>query len=212
MMRYITAIALVCFVFWPGKCAAQSDDPGPVRVGDRWSYDLKDGATGDLRQAYTYVVIEINDKEIITRGTLKGQEQRSQTVVYNLDWGLIDNGTWQYRPSEVSIRKPLQIGKEWRWDVSTKNMRDGSAWRTSGVAKVVGQEKITTPGGFFDTFRVEAKGRQVSASDQRSSMVTHVFWYAPAINRWVKRTFEARSEGRLRDSVSEELTGYSRKP
>jgi hypothetical protein len=110
------------------------------------------------------------------------------------------------------MKKPFQIGKEWRWDVNARNLRDGSAWRTTGVAKVVGQEKVTVGAGTFDTYRVDAKGRQISASDQRASIVSHVFWYAPAINRWVKRTFEARSEGRLRDSVSEELTAYSRKP
>ena len=144
MVRHLVALSVVVLLSWSANCAAQTGDPGPVRVGDRWSYDLKDGATGDLRQAYTYVVIEVNDKEIITRSTLKGHENRTQTVVYDLDWGLIDNGVFQYRPSEVGIRKPLQIGKEWRWDVNAINMRDGGAWRTSGVAKVVGQEKITT--------------------------------------------------------------------
>jgi len=212
MTRHIMAIALVASVFCSGTWAAQSDDPGPVRVGDRWSYDLKDGATGDLRQAFTYVVAEINDREIITRLTPKGHENRTQTVVYDLNWAIVDNGDWQYRPGEVGIKTPLHIGKEWRWDVNAKNMRDGRAFRTTGVVKVVGKEQVTTQGGFFDTFRVEAKGRLVSASDQRSTMVSHVFWYAPAINRWVKRTFETRSEGRLRDSVTEELTGYSRKP
>ena len=119
------------------------------------------------------------------RSTLKGHENRTQTVVYDLDWGLIDNGVFQYRPSEVGIRKPLQIGKEWRWDVNAINMRDGGAWRTSGVAKVVGQEKITTQGGgFFDTFRVEAKGQQVSVGNQNSADGDPGVWYAPAVNRW----------------------------
>jgi hypothetical protein len=66
--------------------------------------------------------------------------------------------------------------------------------------------------GTFDTFRIEAKGRQLGANNQMSFLTTQVFWYAPAVNRWVKRTFEARSEGRNRDSVSEELTSYFRKP
>jgi hypothetical protein len=81
------------------------------------------------------------------------------------------------------------------------------------VAKVVGQEQVTTPAGTFDTFRVEMTVRQINTKDQtRSSTATLVFWYAPAINRWVRKKTDVRSEGRLRDSFSEELTEYSRRP
>ena len=212
MMRHVAAIVLVALILWPKHCAAQTDNPGPVRVGDRWSYDLKDTATGDLRQTFTLVVFEVNDKEIIARSTIKGAENRPQTAIFNLNWGLIDNGVWQYRPNEISINQPLQVGKEWRYEVSAKNMRDGSAWNTTGVAKVVGQEKVTMAVGTFDTFRIEVKGRQVGAKDQRSFLTTQVFSYAPAVNRWVRRTFEARSDGRNRDSVAEELISYSRRP
>lgn len=212
MVRYIAAIALVGLVFGADGCAAQVDDPGPVRAGDRWSYDLKDTATGDLRQSFTLVVFEVNDKEITARVTIKGYENRPQTSVFNLNWGLIDNGLWQYRPNEIAINQPLQVGKEWRYDVNAKNMRDGSIWRTSGNAKVAGQEKLTTALGTFDTFRIEAKGRQVSANEQMSFLTTQVIWYAPAVNRWVRKTFDARAQGRNKDSVAEEMTSYSRKP
>ena len=43
------AIGLAALLSWSGHCAAQTADPGPVRVGDRWSYEIKDDATGDLR-------------------------------------------------------------------------------------------------------------------------------------------------------------------
>ena len=212
MMRHIAAIVMVALISWPRYGAAQTDNPGPVRVGDRWSYDLKDTATGDLRQSFTLVVFEVNDKEIIARSIIRGAENRPQTAIFTLNWGVIDNGVWQYRPSEIAMNAPLQLGKEWRYEVSAKNQRDGSVWNTSGLAKVVGQEKVTVAAGTFDTFRIEAKGRQIGANDQRSFLTTQVFSYAPAVNRWVKRTFEARSEGRNRDSVSEELTAYSRRP
>jgi hypothetical protein len=55
--------------------------------------------------------------------------------------------------------------------------------------------------------------REVNTKDQtKSSTTTETTWYAPTINRWVKRKTETRAEGRLRDSSSEELTEYSRKP
>jgi uncharacterized protein involved in copper resistance len=93
------------------------------------------------------------------------------------------------------------------------NLQSGIAFRASGVAKVMGQEQVTTPAGTFETFRVEMTVRLINTRDQtKSSTWSFVVWYAPAVNRWVKRKTEGRSEGRLRDSSLEELTEYSRKP
>lgn len=212
MLRRLAAISLVGLFCWPGPCAAQANDPGPVRFGDRWSYVVKDGATGDLRHDVTFVVAEVNDKEITTRLSFRGRD-RPQTVIFDPHWGPIDNGVWQHRPSGIGIRGPLQVGKEWRSQHQSKNLRSGAALSTSAVAKVVGQEQVSTPAGTFDTYRVDVQMRQVNANDQtKSSTLSHVLWYAPAVNRWVKRVEEVRFEGRLRDSFVEELTEYSRRP
>jgi hypothetical protein len=112
MLIRCIAIGLAALLSWFGHCAAQTAEPGPVRVGDRWSYDIKDGATGDLRHAVTVVAVEINDKEITVRSTISGKD-RPQTMVFDLDWGRIDDGAWKLRPSGIGIKRPLQIGKEW---------------------------------------------------------------------------------------------------
>jgi uncharacterized protein involved in copper resistance len=53
----------------------------------------------------------------------------------------------------------------------------------------------------------------LNTRDQTKSQTwTFVFWYAPTINRWVRRKTEARYDGRLRDSFVDELTEYARKP
>jgi uncharacterized protein involved in copper resistance len=55
--------------------------------------------------------------------------------------------------------------------------------------------------------------RQVNSNDQtKAAMVTAALWYAPSINRWVRKTYSVKIEGRLRDSHTEELVEYSRKP
>jgi uncharacterized protein involved in copper resistance len=77
----------------------------------------------------------------------------------------------------------------------------------------VAQEPVTVPAGTFDTFRLEMTVRMINSKDQTKSQTWNfLVWYAPAVNRWVKRKSELRSEGRLRDSFVEELTEYSRKP
>ncbi len=93
------------------------------------------------------------------------------------------------------------------------NLRSGQAFRAIGVAKVAGQEQVTVPAGTFDTFRVEMTVRATNTRDQTIlENWTFLVWYAPEVNRWVKRKAEVRFAGRLRDSFSEELTEYSRKP
>jgi hypothetical protein len=212
MLGRVMAKSLAVQLLLVGYCMAQTVDPGAIRVGDRWSYDIKDDLTGDLRPAITVVAVDVSDKEITTRVTVRSKD-RPQTMIYDLDWGRIDDGVWKLRPSGIGISKPLQIGKEWRSDANGISLQSGQAFRASGVAKVVGHEPATVPAGTFDTFRVDMTVRMINTRDQsRSQTWTFVVWYAPAVNRWVKRKSEWRSEGRLRDSFSEELTEYSRKP
>src|SRR5262245_48021684 len=213
MLKRATAIGLALHLLLPGYSLAPSADPGPVRVGDRWSYEIKDSLTGDLRPATTVVVSEVTDKEMTTRVSVRGRDRPPQAMVYDVDWGRIDDGAWKLRPPGIGIKKPLQIGKEWRSDANGVHLQSGVTFRAEGVAKVVQQEQVTTPAGTFDTFRVDMTVRMINTKDQtRSQTWTFVVWYAPAVNRWVKKTSEWRSEGRLRDSFSEELTEYSRKP
>ena len=213
MLRRFTAICLTLLLLLPSYGLAQSVDSSPIRVGDRWSYEVKDALTGDLRPATTVVVGDVNDKEITTRVTLRGRDRPPQTMVYDLDWGRIDDGAWRLRPPGIGIKKPLQVGKEWRSDANGIHLQSGVTFRAAGLAKVGGQEQVTTPAGTFDTFRIDMTVRMIDTKDQsRSQTWNFVVWYAPTVNRWVKKTSEWRSEGRLRDSFSEELTEYSRKP
>ena len=159
------------------------------------------------------MVGDVTDKEVTTRVTVRGREH-PQTVVFDPNWGRIDDGAWRLSSPGIGIKKPLlQVGKEWRSDASGIHLQYGVTFRANGVAKVVGQEQVTTPAGSFDTYRVDMTVRMINTKDQtRSQTYAFVVWYAPAVNRWVKRTTEWRSEGRVRDSFSEELTEYSRRP
>jgi hypothetical protein len=212
MLTRTIAISLAVQLLLSGFCVGQTADPGPIRVGDRWTYNIKDGVTGDLKHAVTLVVIEVDQKEITTRVTGRGNSPF--TIFFDPGWSRIDDGTWKHRPSELTgVRTPLEVGKEWRAEGNSMNMHSGLVFRTSAFTKVTGQERVTVPAGTFDTFRVEPMVRMTNTADQtKSSTITGVIWYAPAINRWVKRISEFRYEGRLRDSTIDELTEYSRRP
>lgn len=202
------AISLTTVLVLSSHGLAQTPDPEAIRVGDRWSYDVKDDVTGDLRVNATFVVAELTDKEITTRVSYRGKPV-PQTIVFSRDWGRIDGGKWKHRPPAIGITTPLEPKKEWRSDSNAENMQSGDIFRASGKAKVLGQEQVTTPAGTFDTFRIETVVRLVNTKDQTKSMVENsTIWYAPSINRWAKKKVELRADGRVRDSFSEELTEY----
>jgi hypothetical protein len=55
--------------------------------------------------------------------------------------------------------------------------------------------------------------RHVSPNDAtKSATVKSALWYAPTVNRWVRKVYKLEREGRLRESQTEELSDYSRKP
>ena len=162
---------------------------------------------------FTLVVVDINDKEITTRVSYRGKD-RPRTIIFDSQWAVLDDSVWKNGPEGLTgIRTPLQVGKTWRSETNSTNMQTGTALRSSSVAKVVAQEKITTRAGTFDTFRVETSLTQINSKDAtKSARLAYVHWYAPAINQWVKKTFELRVEGRVRDSTVDELIDYLRKP
>ena len=205
----VLAIALGCVT--PGM--SQAPDLASVLPGDRWTYDVTDEMTNDLKYVFTVVVVDVSEKEINTRVTSRGA-QRPRQVVYDRGWSRIDDDLWKYEPSDGSgIQMPLQIGKSWRFEGNGKNFSNGTTVRTSGQSKVTAEEKITTSAGTFETFKIETVIRHVNSNDQtKTATLTSTLWYAPSINRWARKTYKTQMEGRLRESQTEELTDFSRKP
>lgn len=192
-------------------CAQVADIAG-VLPGDRWVYETTDEISGDLKLTTTVFVLDVSEQEINTRVSTRGLGVRQ--IVFDRNWNRIDDSVWKYRPSDgAGIKKPLQVGKEWRFESKATHFQNGTALTITGESKVVGEEKVTTGAGTFDTFKIETRMRQVNSNDQtKASTINAVLWYAPSVNRWVRRTYKTQIEGRLRDSNTEELADYSRKP
>jgi hypothetical protein len=192
---------------------AQSPDLAGVLPGDRWTYDVTDEITNDLKSTMTVVVVDVSEKEINTRVSSRGAP-RPRQVVFDSAWSRIDDDLWKFAPSDGSgIQLPLQVGKEWRFEGNGENFQNGTTVRSSGQSKVTAQEKVSTSAGTFDAFKIETVMRHVNSNDQtKVATVTSTLWYAPTINRWARKTYKIEQEGRLRESQTEELTDFSRKP
>ena len=212
MSRWLLFLLLVTFGS-VSEAPAQMADIAGVLPGDRWVYELTDEITGDLKVTTTVVVVDVSEKEIQTRVSTRGAASPRQ-IVFDRTWNRVDDGTWKYRPSDgTGIRTPLEVGKEWRFENKATHFMNGTSLTNTGQSRVVDKEKITTGAGTFDTYKIETTMRQINSNDQTKAASLNVtLWYAPSVNRWVRRTYKFQVEGRLRDSQTEEMTDYSRKP
>jgi hypothetical protein len=92
------------------------------------------------------------------------------------------------------------------------NSKGGTVLRTTTKSKVIAEEEVTTQAGAFQTFKIVTEIQQANTSDQsRRSTSTITMWYAPAVNRWVKRSGLTKIDGRITDQSTLELVDYSRK-
>jgi hypothetical protein len=203
---------------WPHLLVAQSPEnsDGPVKVGDRWVYEIKDEITGYPKGGYTDMVTEVSPREIVLNRTFREPVYgwpESLLITFDRDWDAIDNLLWKFEPNNgQGIRLPLTLGKIWQAEFDAKNLETGTTYRGMNSSKVVGREPITTPAGTFDTFKIEHKTRQISPSDASKIWENEVvIWYAPQINHWARQTILALFEKRTRGNVSEELADYTRK-
>ena len=218
--KKVQATAL-CAILWIGFALAypnnvlaqffQASDVA-VKVGDRWVYETRDEMNGYPKETYTEVVTELSLGEIIVNVTFSGSAA-SIFVTYDRDWNCIDNLIWRFRPSNgAGISLPLAVGKTWGIEFDARNSQTGASFKGSSSSKVVAEENVTTAAGTFDTFKIERQVRQFDTADP--SKVTEsqiVLWYAPQINRFVRRTSLVKFEERTRSITTEELADFTRK-
>jgi hypothetical protein len=213
-MRWFAAALLAILIMLPQTLSAQpsDSDDGPIRAGDRFTFDSKDEITGEPRMTFTIVVTEVTDKEIVSTATQRGKTT-SALIVFDHSLDTVDDSTWKYSPNNFQgVRLPLVVGKEWHFEYDSKNMRTGAMVRANGVSKVVAQETVTTAAGTFDTFKIEQHILTHSTTDPTNSAEAEIErWYAPKINFWVREKRSIRTEKRLRSSTSEELVDFHRK-
>ena len=208
------AAAAAAAGLWPCFLAAQSPDaPNEgVQVGDRWVFDRTDEMTGYPKDTYTRIVTEVSDKEIVTNVFFRGNPTKT-VMIFDRDWALVDNSSAKWKPNDgEGVRLPLAIGKSWRSEYDEKT-NAGANLRGSVVNKVTAQETLTTTAGTFETFKIETLRTAWPVKDPtRVRETAFQTWYAPAIDRWVKRTVIVRMNKLVMSNETIEMTVYDHKP
>lgn len=203
----------------PGGAPAE-DDATPVtpmedpQLGDHWTYESRDEITGQVKPAFVQAITDTTAAAVSLRVTsLDNTNSNANYLTFDRSWNLTSSGSWRYTPHDGSgIRAPLVVGKSWPIKSSDINSTSGITLKRSGTAKVLAQEKVTTKAGTFDTFKIETSFQVQSPNDPtRKGQVVQETWFAPAINHWVRRTYESRLDGRVREKNSAELIDYGRR-
>ena len=94
---------------------------------------------------------------------------------------------YEFTPPYPAYPFPLEVGKSWSTRVGATNAAMGRRNSVRVDGRVVGVERVTTPAGSFDTFKIR---RQVYGGDWDGFLaetnIREVDWYAPALGRTVR--------------------------
>lgn len=195
----VAALALAASALSPVAAPAQTAAslPAPVAqpvpltradapafaVGEQWTFDYKNELESQRDGTFTQTVTKIDDNG---RVQLNGG-----AIIMDASGNLVSTGGGNYEPSDEKLRFPLSVGKS--WSASYVFNRGGWSARGDREAKVVGVERIETPAGAFDAFRVEQTVAWSGAAGNGGHGTTHeTDWYVPAVGRVVKFDYTDR--------------------
>ena len=206
-----------------GGCAAplsQTPPPGlpaqvsapEIRVGDGWTYSVRDGFTGLGRGSQRYRVTGAEGAQIVVAVSREGTEDEIR--VYDRQWNWLKHPatnlqSFSYNPAYRAFDFPLAPGKTWKMRLTATDPVDGRRFPLTIDGTVLGWERVKVPAGEFDALKV----RRYVFFDYwehtvrgRSEIVEHE-WYAPAVKQAVRREATAKYLSYL---LGESHTGFVR--
>ena len=184
-----------------------------VSSGDSWTYNIRDDVTGEAKGTITFEITKVSDAEIETRVTqlkLATNGVMTNAEIFDARWRLKDNGKIVFQPylAATGIPEDLQVGKSWSVKYETIRKGAGLTREVTGLGKVDAWERVTLPNGTaYDAFKIEVSGTLMAATPRKHEMRT-IMWFAPAVNRLVKRIDESRDNGKLQDATEQTLGEY----
>ncbi len=198
---------LIAFVLLIGGCAVPLSQTPPagmtatvtapeIRVGDTWTYRVRDGYTGLERVNLSYQVTEIGADRIQVAAS---GEPGDGIQVYDRQWNWLKRPatnlqTFEYSPAYPALAFPLAPGNRWRARVTARDPLDGRRFQVWIDGTVLGWERVKVPAGEFDALKIERivffNYWEYAVRDR--SEILEYEWYAPAVKQAVRR--EAQSK------------------
>jgi len=180
--------------------------------GDEWIYLAQDSLTGATLSEIDVVVVERQADKIDVRIRVTDPNSgavRTGAATFDSFWRREpdDIGPGDGTQDSWGVRPNLQVGDE--WDCNFQRQLNGGpimmGWIGHGEA--LGVERVELPNGrTVDALKIEFFERP-SVARYRFEM--HVVeWFAPEINRYVRREIETRLAGEITESTTEILQDY----
>lgn len=207
---FIISLGTIPLNWSPSVAGPVTDTKHEVMVGDQWTYDLTDEITNTPAATVTYSITDVSNKETTIAVTKLGGSG-TWLEVYDESWGRKLNNTWKSVPNDgLSLKYPVAVGDHWSINGTDNNLVKGGAFRHLGTSKVVAEEKLEVPAGTYETFKVVSDQKWVGVNGQGQKGEIHAeTWYAPEIDRIVKRTFKSKLQGHLLEQFEMVLTDNS---
>jgi hypothetical protein len=185
--------------------------PAPVyRVGDRWTYNGKDGYRLPVTWEEVHEVTSISADGIIFRITQMGPQVNTARTERLTAPGLVAAGavfdaeTRVFKPPLERYQFPLTPGATWRQTADNYNESLGKDDPLLRYVKVGGWENVTTPAGSFDAI-VMRELMQLDLNDpfKYPMQCNYEIWWAPAAAGVVRETKDAtyREKGDMGSAV-----------
>ena len=205
---------VVGFLAWPAMVLAQADGSTRplLKVGDVTVYTV-DIRNENKQSEETVTVTSVDAGLVKTRHQRPDRNPPELEGVATLDLNPLVSGSSgaKFEPAIEIYRFPMKVGDSWKARSEAVALT-GSRSRFELDVKVAAQEKITTPGGEFDTYRVEVSGWINGVSWQGAIRTAQTIWYAPAIGRMVKTDYKDYRNSSLNTSTLTEIKSHKPGP
>jgi hypothetical protein len=102
------------------------------------------------------------------------------------------------------------VGESWK----SSYLSESATAKSKGDIdfKVVAREKVKTPAGEFDAFRIESGGWVTGVSWSGSVRIAQVQWFAPAVGRVIKSEYKDYRGSQLWTDTASELKSFTPAP
>lgn len=177
--------------------SAQQADLPERQVGDTWQYSYR-----DTRRNKPGVPFSVTVTEVMADGGF-AVDIGGQKFFFGKGAGGVTTAA-----KSLEFAFPMKIGKE---SYRASDDALGLHWNFNVTREVVAVEKVEVPAGMFDAYKIVFVNKYVVSDGSGSSKrgtVTDTWWYAPAVENFVKRTFSDDGDRAGSGLIVRELLKY----
>lgn len=167
------------------------------QVGDTWQYSYR-----DTRRNKPGVPFSVTVTEVMADGGF-AVDIGGQKFFFGKGAGGVTTAA-----KSLEFAFPMKIGKE---SYRASDDALGLHWNFNVTREVVAVEKVEVPAGTFEAFKIVFVNKYTGSAGfgaVSSGTITDTWWYAPAVENFVKRTFSDDGDRAGSGLIIRELLEY----